>query len=115
MEKVRRSAPSPLFLDQIKPSHPLEITKDWLTCAEHAQRLLERINVALKLPQLTESERFELEATARTIQQMFTAIVRAFASTEDDRTFDQQLTAGAKCLREEIRTADGILDRLLRT
>jgi hypothetical protein len=115
MEKVRRSAPSPLFLDQIKPSHRLEITKDWLTCAEQAQRLLERINVALKLPQLTESERFELAATARTIQQMFTAIGRAFASTEDDRTLDQQLTAGAKRLREEIRTADGILDRLLRT
>jgi hypothetical protein len=115
MEKGRRSAPGPLYLDPIKPNHRLEITKDWLTCAEQVQRLLERINVVLKLPQLTESERFELEATARTIQQLYTAIGRAFASSEDDRTLDEQLTAGAKRLREEIRTADGILNRLLRT
>jgi hypothetical protein len=115
MEKIRRSTPGPLFLDQIEPNHRLEITKAWLTCADQVPRLLERINVALKLPQLIESERFELAETARTIQQMFTAIGRAFASTQDDRTLDEQLTAGAMRLCEEIRTADGILNRLLRT
>ena len=87
--------------------------KELFERAEEISSLIRRIEETLKLPNLTEAQTRDIELIPQRLGSSIKAIRQA-AIVEGNRTVcEQQLFASTERLREEIATANMILDRLL--
>jgi hypothetical protein len=85
------------------------IAKELMTWADALPRILAKIDDVLKLPNITIAQAKEIESIANTVGAVFVGIREAARADDYDR-----LMAGVDRLREEIMTADAVLDRLIK-
>ena len=85
------------------------IAKELMTWADALPRILAKIDDVLKLPDITVAQAKEIQSIADTVGAVFLGIREAARADDYDR-----LMAGVDRLREEIITADTILDRLIK-
>jgi hypothetical protein len=90
-------------------SRQLSVARELITWADALPRVLAKIDQVLKLPDITETQAKHIESMAEIVGTIFLGIRKAVDSDDYDRTI-----AGVDRLREEILTADTILDRLLK-
>jgi len=81
-----------------------------LTWSVALPSVLTKIDKVLKLPEVKETKAAEIESIAEIVGTVFLGIKEAVDADDDDR-----LIASVDRLREEIMTANLILDRLLKT
>ena len=86
--------------------------KELFECAEEIPRLMRRIDGTLKLPNLTEAQTSHIELIPQRIGGYLKAIREAAIAEGNGVLREQQLVASTERLREEIATANMILDRL---
>jgi hypothetical protein len=92
--------------------HRAEISKRLVEYAGEIPSLIERLSEVSELPNLTESQVITIESAIERIGSLNVAIRRALKA-EDAPLLYEQLIANTDRLREEIATANMILDRLL--
>jgi hypothetical protein len=88
----------------------ISIAQEWATWSDALPGLLRKLDVVLELPNLTATQRLDIDLIAARIGSVFVAIglaVDADASCE-------RLLATMDRLREEITAADATLDGLLK-
>jgi hypothetical protein len=85
------------------------IAKELMTWADALPRILGKIDEVLKSPDITTAQATDIESIAETVGAVFLGIREAARADDYDR-----LMAGVDRLREEIMTADAVLDRLIK-
>jgi hypothetical protein len=88
----------------------LSIARELMTWSVALPSVLTKIDKVLKLPDVKETKVTEIESIAEIVGTVFLGIKEAVDADDDDR-----LIASVDRLREEIVTANLILDRLLKT
>jgi hypothetical protein len=88
----------------------LAIAHELKTWADALPRVLVRIDKVLKLPEVAEAQASDIESIAELLRTVFLGIREAVDSDDYDR-----MIASVDRLREEIVTANTILDRVLKT
>jgi hypothetical protein len=100
---------APCFCMDENQSRQLSVARELMTSVDALPRVLAKIDQVLKLPDITETQAKHIESMAEIVGTIFLGIREAVDSDDYDRT-----VAGVDRLREEILTADTILDRLLK-
>jgi hypothetical protein len=86
----------------------LSIARELMTWADALPRLLSKIDKVLKMSEVSEAQATEIASMTELVGSVFLGIREAVDSDDYDR-----LLASVERLREEILTANAILDRLL--
>jgi hypothetical protein len=86
--------------------------KELFERAEEISSLIRRIDETLKLPNLSDAQTPDIELIAQRIGSSIRAIRDAANAEGNGVLGEQQLAASTERLREEIATANMILDRL---
>ena len=87
----------------------LSIAKELMMWGNAVPHVLAKIDKVLKLREVSETQASDIESIAEIVGTVFLGIREAVDSDDYDR-----LVAGVDRLREEIVTANAILDRLLK-
>ena len=87
----------------------MSVARELMTWVDALPRVLAKIDQVSKLADITETQANNIESMAERVRTIFLGIREAVDSDDYDRTI-----AGVDRLREEILTADTILDRLLK-
>ena len=95
-------------MDEIQ-RHRLFIARELRTWTADLPRLIRRIDGALELPDISDSQAFEAESIVERIGLVLRGIQASINSGETK----ERLRASADRFREEVAAADSILDGLL--
>jgi hypothetical protein len=97
-------------MDEIQ-RHRLFIARELRTWTADLPRLIRRIDGALELPDISDSQAFEAESIVERIGLLLRSIQAAVNSGESNA----RLSASADRLREEVAAADATIDALLKS